>query len=330
MNARRFVLCAAGIALAVSAAAVTAPARTPGTNGSIVFRRYLDDSHQSGALFTIEPSGTGLRQLTHPAKGVLDTEPVWSPDGKRVAYEHGVGNKWRIYLVNANGSGARPLGACSGSCAGQESPAWSPDNSKLAVAQGPRVGHESVWVVNANGTGLEQLTQRDTPVTDNAINDSQPAWSPDGTKLVFVRYMTQPQPRGRTAIFVINADGRGEHQLTPWKLLAGDHPDWSPDGKRILFRSNSYGAPPNALSNIYTIGADGSGLAQITHARPGDQYLSSSFSPDGKWITFGMVRGTGKDARADVYVMRANGTGSRDLTNSPSFWDSAPDWGTRP
>ena len=142
------------------------------------------------------------------------------------------------------------------------------------------------------------------------MNDSQPAWSPDGTKLVFVRHLTQPVPRGRTAMFLINADGSGERRLTPWNLNAGDHPDWSPDGHRILFRSNFYNPPENAVSNIYTIRPDGTGLTRLTHATAGDQYLSSSYSADGKWITFGIVRGASKDARAAVYVMRANGTGA--------------------
>ena len=94
--------------------------------------------------------------------------------------------------------------------------------------------------------------------------------------------------------------------------------------ERILFRSNFEGGP-NVLSNIHTIRPDGTGLTKLTRAQPGQQYLSSSFSADGKWITFGLVRGPGKDERADVYIMRANGTGVRAVTKS-ALWDSAPDW----
>lgn len=295
MNGRRRILRSAALVVLVAcAAAAAAAARTPGTNGNIVFRRYLDDNHQLGALFTINPSGRNLKQLTHPAKGTLDNEPVWSPDGEQIAYEHGVGNKTLVYLINANGSGAKPLGGCSGSCAGQESPAWSPDGSKVAVGQGPRVGHESIWGINASGTGLEQLTQREVPTTDNTMNDSQPAWSPDGTRLVFVRHLTKPVPRGRTAMFLVNADGSGERQLTPWSLTAGDHPDWSPDGKRILFRSNFYNAPPNAISNIYTIRPDGTGLTRLTRATAGDQYLSSSYSPEASGSSSGWCKARAK------------------------------------
>ena len=315
------------VALVACVTAAAASARPDATNGDIVFRRYFDDTRQWGALFSVSPNGTGLRQLTHPPRGILDSEPVWSPDGKRIAYEHGRGNKTLVYLANADGSGAGPLGACTGLCAGQAAPAWSPDGSKLALGLGPRIGHESVWIVSATGTGLEQLTQRNRPATDTSMNDTDPSWSPDGTKLVFVRHMPEPRPRGRLAIFVINADGSGERQLTPWALRAGNHPDWSPDGKRILFLSNVDGGP-DALTDIYTIRPDGTGMTRLTHAQAGQEYLSSAFSPDGGWITFGMVGGPAKDATAAVYVMRANGTGIRGVTRS-TLWDSAPDWRPR-
>jgi TolB protein len=328
MNARRPLLYATLTALVVCGAAAAAAARAPGKNGEIVFRRYLDDGHQWGALYTVNPDGSGLRPLTHPPKGVLQTEPVWSADGTRIAFEEDRrGTSSRVYLADADGSGLKPLGACSGSCAGQDAPAWSPDGSKLALGAGS-IRKEEVWIVNANGTGLEQLTQRNDTTTAGK-DDGQPAWSPDGTRVAFVRHLAQPQPRGRTAIFVIGADGSGERQITPWKLDGGDHPDWSPDGTRLLFRSNSWNAPANALSNLYAIRPDGSRLTELTHARAGEQYLSASYSPDGKWITFGASRGTAKNAKPAIYVMRANGSGMRQITRS-KFWDSAPDWGSRP
>jgi Tol biopolymer transport system component len=329
MTGNRFALRAvATAALVASVAAAAAAAQVAGTNGKIVFRRYFDDSHQSGALFSVNPDGSGLRQITHPPKGIVDDEPVWSPDSKRIAFEFDHGSQSRVYLVDADGTGLKPLAACTGGCAGQDAPAWSPDGSKIAMGSGS-LRKEEVWIVNANGTGLEQLTQRGDPNGNPGMDDDMAAWSPDGTKVAFVRHLAQPQPHGRTAIFVIGTDGSGERQLTSWALNAGDHPDWSPDGTRILFRSNSRSGPAGAPSNIYTIGADGTRVTQLTHARVGTGYLSSSFSPDGKWITFGMSRGTGKKQTAAVYVMRTNGTGIRAVTKS-KLWDSAPDWGSRP
>lgn len=75
--------------------------------------------------------------------------------------------------------------------------------------------------------------------------------------------------------------------MTPWRLDAGDHPDWSPNGRRILFR-----APANDEflgSNLYTIGVDGSKLKRLTHFGSASGPLSSSYSPDGRWVVFGRI-----------------------------------------
>jgi Tol biopolymer transport system component len=82
-------------------------------------------------------------------------------------------------------------------------------------------------------------------------------------------------------------------------------------------------------ANLYTIHADGTGLEQLTHAGGGRiQYLSASFSPDGAWIAFSRTPGVGAAGNADVYVMRADGTGVRNVTRS-AIWDSGVDWGRR-
>ena len=114
--------------------------------------------------------------------------------------------------------------------------------------------------------------------------------------------------------------------MTPWSLDAGQ-PDWSPDGTRLVVYSNFDGTP-RVSSNLYTVAPDGTKLHALTHARGGrTQYLSASFSPDGKWIAFSRLPGVG-GVNADVFVMRADGTGIRNVTRSPT-WDSGVDWGPR-
>ena len=97
---------------------------------------------------------------------------------------------------------------------------------------------------------------------------------------------------------------------------------------RIVFTSNQDGRS-KVSANLYTVRPDGTGLVQLTHASGGNvQYLSASFSPDGKWLTVSRTPGSGKKGNADVYVLRADGTGLRQVTRAPA-WDSSTDWGAR-
>jgi Tol biopolymer transport system component len=329
VGGRGFACAGAVAVLVLCGVEAASPATRPAPSGRIVFNRFFDSSHRWGALFTVNPDGTAVRQVTFPQRGVLDEEPVWSPNGKRIAFQRVRAHKTFVFIIDANGKGERELAGCAArGCMGEDSPAWSPDGSRLAIGVSAGGGRESVWIVDASGKALEQLTHHDQAQADGgAIDDSQPAWSPDGTQLTFVRKTAQPAPHGRQALFVINVDGTGERQLTPWGLRAGHHPEWSPDGTRILFCSNADLAAPNLRSNIYSINLNGTRLTRLTHARADQQYLSSAFSPDGSWITFAMKPGNNDNAQ--VFLMRADGTGVREVTNS-AFWDSAPDWASRP
>jgi TolB protein len=321
-------------------AASAALATPPGKNGQVVFRRYLDEARTTGSLFISNPDGSKVRQVTHPAKGVIDQEPDWSPDGRKIAFErripcpaggpkNGLDNFCDVvYTMNRNGKGLRPLVPCdfADHCHLVDTPAWSPDGSKIAFAYGvsdPRYTDsfnfdEAIWIANANGKGAHQITQ----LKPGSSWDFGPQWSPDGRRLVFVRADLKQQ---KDAVFTVDVDGPGAMQLTPWELNGGDGPDWSPDGKWILFRAQ----PSDGSSNVYRVHPDGSGLTNLTTQPAGGlHYLSSSFSPDGRMIVTARTPGAGPDGAADVVVMNANGSHVRRVTKT-SLWESAVDWGPR-
>jgi len=332
---------AALVAIAVLGTVVsTASATAPGKNGQLVFRRYLDVARTTGPLFVSNSDGSKVRQITHPARGVIDQEADWSPNGRKIAFErrvpcaaggprNGLDNYCDlVYTVRRDGTGLKPLVSCDfvERCHLVDTPAWSPDGSKLAFAYGLGDSRyvdsfnfdEGIWVVNADGKGLRQVTQ----LSPGTSFDFGPQWSPDGKRLVFVRSELKQQA---DAVFTVNLDGTGLVQVTPWDLNAGDGPDWSPDGKWLLFR----GQPSDGSSNVYKAHPDGSGLVNLTkQAANGLHYLSSSFSPNGRMIVTARTPGEGPDGAADVVVMRAGGSHVRAITKS-RLWESAADWGPR-
>jgi TolB protein len=344
MQRNGLVTAAALVAVVVVAApaATVASATPPGKNGQIAFRRYFDPEHEKwGAIFTIDAKGKGEHQVTQPPRDTRDDSPDWAPDGSRIVFERCPSDGGcRVATVRPDGSDLKYLTPeCSAStppgpntCLDIRGPAYSPDGTKIVFAwiTGPdkvfpggsdQAEGMELDIMNADGTGRTKVLDLGPYIAD--LNYAQ--FSPDGKRLVFEQHNSPlGKPSLGRAVFVVNTDGSGVQQVTPWAMNAGDAPDWSPDGTLLLFHSNVESATKQA--QIYVSRPDGSGLRQLTHFKKGTWVGSSSFSPDGKWITSGAM---GKGGKADVYAMRLNGKSWRPLTRTTA-WDSAPDWGPQP
>ena len=121
---------------------------------------------------------------------------------------------------------------------------WSPDGRKIAFDsdRANLPGRQEIHVMDSDGTNVRRVTT----LPADAMFDLAPRFSPDGRRLVFTRYITDP---GRSVLFTVRVDGGGLKQLTPWANGASDA-DWSPDGKRLVFE-----ATPNTqcFGEIYTV-----------------------------------------------------------------------------
>src|SRR2546428_928433 len=180
-----------------------------------------------------------------------------------------------------------------------------------------------IYTMNADGTAVTRLT-------NNPAADSEPAWSPDGTKIAFVSNRDPSNPHCddfsipcNTEIYVMNADGTGQTRLTYTIDQAEHQPTWTPDGKKITFASLAFCDSSACSEDLATINADGTGeTGQPGGENAGAEQSASepAWSPNGQkladqvydWggFTFGCQLGCGK-----LYTINADGT------------DPAPFWG---
>ena len=160
------------------------------------------------------------------------------------------------------------------------------------VFSSDRQGDSEIFVMNADGTNVRQLTN------DNA-RDRYASWSPDGTQIAF-----HSDRDGDFEVFVMDADGANVRQLTSNSHL-DTAPAWSPDGTRIAFNSDRTGN-----FEVFVMDADGTNVRQLTNHTQLD--VAPTWSPDGTRIAFNSDR----DGDFEVFVMDADGTDVEQITDN--------------
>jgi TolB protein len=284
------------------------PATPPAPNGTILFARWMSNAQQ-GRWHTVSPDGSHLTDLH-----VTATCAEWWPGGGRILITNdstvAPGQPLRPATIAPDGSSLHALDAAQDPDLNLGCGDVSPDGSRLALegfSNGNNRATHGIYTVRASdGGGLMRLTTG---------ADSYPRYSPDGSRIVFLRTKPGIVPSGAGALFVMNADGTGQRRITPWGGAFLDYA-WSPSGDWIAFEQ-----PYGRLALVHP---DGTGSHVLPIALPaGAGATNPSWSPDGRWIVFS-VSGGGSNG---IDVVRTDGSELTVVTRGSGLPELAPDWG---
>jgi Tol biopolymer transport system component len=218
-------------------------------------------------IYVMNADGSEQRRLTRSRVG--DWAPVWSPDGRRIAFVR----DWQLYVMNADGSGQRRLTRAVVLEVTVKTVNRAEGNNSIYVRTSESQGLWYTGLTYGSRAKAEKVAQT---IRDNGARHFAPVWSPDGQRIAFERRLGRVQRRacsgcGTALIFevhVINADGSGQQRLT----RRGAKPGWSPDGRTIAFVTKRDGD-----QEIYVMNGDGSEQRNLTRTRgPRETWLAWS------------------------------------------------------
>ena len=234
-------------------------------SGRVVFQSDADGNNEIYVL-----TAQGLTQLTHNTWS--DEYPLWSPDGRWIAFSANPDGNYDIFVMAADGSGIRRL---TSSPRDEVEQTWTPDGKKLAYTEEvkrPFGKRYSLWIKDLATDAVERLapefpdsaalpnfspvapllafTGKKTPGWDVFVYDRaartyqaltegghacRPHFSPDGRTIAYVSH----EADRRGDIWLMAADGGGKRRLTVRDETSDYFPTWSPDGRAVVFCSSA-------------------------------------------------------------------------------------------
>lgn len=227
----------------------------------------------------------------------------WSPDGKYLALSVKAGSRDALTIIDVKKKDVKQAKFDLDGVFGAD---WSPQGDEL-VFQGTKNGAADIYTYNWK-------TKAFRTITHDYFTDSSPAWSPDGTKILFVSdrkdnvgmngtapVLMQFQEFMTTDIYIMNVDGSDIERLTV-NDFNDDAPVWAPDGKRFAYISEA-----NGISNVYIYNLETresypitnalSGCYQLSWSKDGSKLVFSSFV-DGGWDVFMIKNPLSKESKA--------------------------------
>ncbi|MBT2384310.1 amidohydrolase family protein [Streptomyces sp. ISL-11] len=232
---------------------------TAATNGSASLSPAGDRlvAEVQNVLWSVPRAGGEAVAIT-PAD-LEPTRPVHSPDGRQLAVCAYRGGGFHLWTLRPDGSGLRQL---TDGPWDDRGPAWSPDGTRIAFASerggDPVAGSPyRVWVVDVRTGALTRITGvpgQEGPAQDGAWEDFDPAWSPDGTRLLFVRARVAGAALEARTVASVASDGQGAVRAEHTESAAAQvmTPAVSPAGRLAYLRTT---ASPTASCTLVVDGA---------------------------------------------------------------------------
>ncbi len=247
--------------------------------------------------------GSHLRRLTRDS--AADVNPVWSPDGKRLAFSSRRTGSGDIYLMDADGANLRQL---TSHPAFEGAPRFSPDGRFVAF-EGERDGRSEIYRVEVASGRVEQLT-------DSISRKLAPAYSPDGSLLAF---MERALLRWQVSVLDTNTGATRAVSEGEWGAC---RPAFSPHG--VLAYVGTAESPKADLW-FREIAGEREGRSWRLPTRPDAYNYDPAFSPDGRTISFSSTRERGAEEHWDIFLVDRNGRNLVQLTDRPGN-DRFPDF----
>jgi Tol biopolymer transport system component len=270
---------------------------------------------QGPDIFSMNPDGSDVRQLTFLGANNSAFFENWSPDGRQLVFaeypKNGNPSNAQLWLMDGDGSNQHLL--LSEAEHGGNAPSFSPDGAWVIFSRcesPPSINGCAIYKIQRDGSDLTAVTNF-SPLA----GDWDPVYSPDGMTIAFTSY-------GReglfSAIWLMNPDSSNIRRLTPPEL-SGGVPQWSPDGDQIAFRTHCCN-PQNA--DIWVINRDGSGLHRLTGSTTSDHDIpvayvneAPSWSPHGHAVVFDQFLPS--TSAAGIFIVNADGSAMTQVMKLP-------------